>query len=419
MSNSRILKLSIQNFKRITGVEITPHGDVIALGGENEQGKSSVLDAIQAVLTGGKSIPGMPVRKGEEKAFVILETDEYTAKRVFRANGTSEITLQNKATGVKESSPQKILDTWASSVGFDPLAFMQMKPKEQLERLRQLVGLDFTQMDIERQRAFDNRTVANRDHKTALAQYEGMAHYPEAPATEQTVSDLVAKYQDAVAHNAKIEKYKQAAQTLFLEVEKLESDIAEIERKLEAMRAELVAKKEKQESARKWLASEKAIPIDTAPIQQSMSSIETINAHVRANAARAAKLVEVNKHKALADELTARIDAIDADKATQLANAKFPLPGLSFTGESVTYGGIPIEQASQAVKIKISVAIAVALNPKMRVMLVRDGAFLDKENLKLLADLAHEHQFQLWIERVGDGPEVTVVIQDGTVAETR
>jgi hypothetical protein len=424
--NNRIINLKVSNFKRISGVEITPHGDVVTLGGMNEQGKSSVLDAIQSVLSGKSAIPEMPVRLGEERSVVIVETDDYLAKRVFRPNGTSEITLQNKVTGAKEAAPQKILDTWASSVGFDPLAFMSMKPKDQLERLRQMVGLDFTEADAERQRAFDMRTIANRDHKAAQAQYDGMEHYPDAPAVEVTMSDLAAEFQAASEKNAAIAKTRDLAQEVFLKVEALQKNVGDIQSKIKALQEQLAqAEKDllveidRQEKAKAWLASDKAQAIDTAPIQQRMKEIEAVNAKVRASAARVAKYAEVEKHKALADNLSAKIEALDADKSAQLAAAKFPLHGLSFTGECVTFHGVPIAQASQAVKIKISVAIAVALNPKMRVMLIRDGAFLDAGNFKLLADLAHEYDFQMWIERVGDGPEVTVVIQDGTVSETR
>jgi len=417
--NNRIINLKVSNFKRVTGVEITPHGDVVTLGGMNEQGKSSVLDAIQSVLSGKSAIPEMPVRLGEERSVVIVETDDYLAKRVFRPNGTSEITLQNKVTGAKEAAPQKILDTWASSVGFDPLAFMGMKPKEQLERLRQMVGLDFTVADAERQRAFDMRTIANRDHKAAQAQYDGMEHYPDAPAVEVTASDLMAEFQAATAKNATIAKTREAAQVVFLRVESLQKQVESLREQLAKAEKDLLEELDRQEKAKAWLSSDKAQAIDTSPIQQRMKEIETTNAQVRANAARVAKYAEVEKHKTLADELSAKIEALDADKSAQLAAAKFPLHGLSFTGDCVTFHGVPIAQASQAVKIKISVAIAVALNPKMRVMLIRDGAFLDQDNFKLLADLAHEHDFQMWIERVGDGPEVTVVIQDGTVSETR
>ena len=59
--------------------------------------------------------------------------------------------------------------------------------------------------------------------------------------------------------------------------------------------------------------------------------------------------------------------------------------------------------------------MGLALNPKLKVLLIRDGSLLDEANLKMLCEMAQAADAQLWIERVGDGQEVSVVIEDGKV----
>jgi hypothetical protein len=114
--------------------------------------------------------------------------------------------------------------------------------------------------------------------------------------------------------------------------------------------------------------------------------------------------------------LTTGIEKVDAAKAQRLADAKFPVDGLSVTDTGVTWQGLPFEQASTAIRTRVSAAIGFALNPKLKILLVRNGNDLDGKNLQLLADIAKEHGGQVWIERIAGGNGLqTVVIEDGAV----
>ena len=77
--------------------------------------------------------------------------------------------------------------------------------------------------------------------------------------------------------------------------------------------------------------------------------------------------------------------------------------------------GHPLNQASGAEQLRAGVAIAMALNPKLRVIRVRDGNSLDSGGMRLLAEMAEEHGYQVWIERVDESGTVGFVIEDGEV----
>jgi hypothetical protein len=66
--------------------------------------------------------------------------------------------------------------------------------------------------------------------------------------------------------------------------------------------------------------------------------------------------------------------------------------------------------------IKISVAIGFALNPKLKILLIRDGSLLDDDNMKVVAEMAAAAGAQIWMERVGTDEHTSVVIEDGHVA---
>jgi hypothetical protein len=125
--------------------------------------------------------------------------------------------------------------------------------------------------------------------------------------------------------------------------------------------------------------------------------------------------VAVKNYTADATARTARIDAIDVEKATAIANAKMPIDGLSFADGVVLFQGVPLDQASGAQKLRVSAAIGAALNPRLRVMLARDATNLDSKSMRLLAEFAEEKDFQIWCERVDETGAVGVVIEDGHV----
>jgi hypothetical protein len=98
------------------------------------------------------------------------------------------------------------------------------------------------------------------------------------------------------------------------------------------------------------------------------------------------------------------------------ATAWFPVEGLGFNADGVTYQGRPFAQASSAEQLRVSVAPGMALNPSLRVMRIQDGSLLDSESLRLLTELATQHAMQCWIEVVDETGAVGVYIEDGTVA---
>jgi len=144
-----------------------------------------------------------------------------------------------------------------------------------------------------------------------------------------------------------------------------------------------------------------------------------VNARVRANARRAELAAELARRQAQADDLTAKIAEADTAKVAMLRNAEFPLEGLSLGDDGVTLHGIPFEQASSAEQLRASIAIGAALNPKLAVMLVRDGALLDQSSLAMLAEMADAAGIQLLVERVGEGDRMGVVIEDGAIVEAK
>ena len=158
---------------------------------------------------------------------------------------------------------------------------------------------------------------------------------------------------------------------------------------------------------------------DPQPIRDRIASADEINQKVRENRQWQQLFVQQKRAAVESEAMTAKLEAIDQAKAGMLATAQFPIEGLSFDEDGVTLNGIPFDQASSAEQLRTSVAMGLAMNPTIRVLLVRDASLLDEDGLRIITELAEENDAQVWLERVGAGPECSVVIEDGHVLESK
>lgn len=394
----KIIELSAENIKRLRAVDITPDAHLQVIAGRNAAGKSSVLDAIWLALGGGAASKSTskPIRDGETSARVRLDLGDLVVTRTWTGDKTT-LTVTSKE-GAKFSSPQKMLDDLIGRLSFDPLEFTRLSARDQVAALLDLVDLDIDIEAIasERQAAYDRRTEIGRQGK-ALGEIPAKV---DAPAQEVSASDLIGKIREA--------------QQLADDQDNETNELRIAEEKVAALKAEIEAWAPVTEMRAAKVKAHKPVP-NVEALESSLQSVEETNRAVRANAESRAKQAQ---HTALYEQyatLSDQISAIDHTKAKALAAAKFPVDGLGFDDDGVTYQGVPFSQASSAEQIRVSLAMAMALNPKLRVIRILDGSLLDADNLALIGEMAAEHDYQVWLEKVGDGDGIGVVIEDGSV----
>lgn len=402
----KIVDLKIQNIKRVRAVHITPNGDsTVILGGQNGAGKTSVLDAIQMALGGQRAIPADPVRHGAKRGSIVADLGDLVVERVIAKDGSSTLTVRD-ADGNRKRSPQTLLDELCSRIAFDPLAFLSMDPAKQNEQLRQLLGLDFSQLDAEHERCYAKRTDTSRDAKAARATAESLVVPPNTPGAMVVVTDLLAQLTAANEQAGKVREHARASDALTSELAELGREQARLDTALMQKRMQL-----------KQLERASPTPApDTAAISKQIASAEATNRHVHMRGQRDALEGKANALDAVVTSLTTRLDAIADEKATAIAACAFPVPGLALGQDGPTLDGVPLVQASAAQKLRVSVALGLAMNPRLKVLLVRDASLLDATSLALVAQMAADADAQVWLERVGDGDPTAVVIADGQVS---
>lgn len=397
---SKIIRLESTNYKRLKAVEIAPDpsGNLVIVAGKNGQGKTSILDSITAALGGvnAKTTP-KPIRDGEERAEIVLETEELIVTRKFTASG-STLTVKSQDGAVYPKGQAK-LDELLGKLSLDPLAFTQLSDKDQLKTLLELVDLPFdpTKLEAERKGIFDERAEVGRQGKAI----GDVTVDKSLPVDETSVSELLGKYRSAQQVNAQLDAALDEMEEASVRVNELEAQL-------------VLAKVRATAAAEALKASPDRVELDS--IQAQIDGAETTNAAIRANNEARNKANRQSELRAGYKELTEKIEALDKRKAEGLAAATFPIDGLGFDDSGVTYQGVPFKQASGAEQLRVSLSMAIALHPKLRVIRIADGSLLDSDNLALVEAVARENDFQVWIEMVGDGDGRGIVIEDGQLA---
>lgn len=423
-----IVSLKIENVKVVEAVEIRPDGNLVIIGGQNGQGKTTTLDCVSYAMGGKRSICDEPLRKGAESGSIEMDLGRFIVERTFDKNGTTKLVVRSHD-GAKYSSPQDLLDELNGQLGFDPLAFSRMEAKEQARMLRELLGIDTTMLDGERARIFDERTIINREGKALKARFLAMPHHPDAPETRVDTVELARQLEESTAseqvvldRSIELREMQEKWESVNNKQVEVGNKISELVMQIDGLKIESARLHEKAEDfgkanpvLEKKVEEAHAAVIDKQPLMKAIETAGETNQQISENAARAAVQTELNAKRAAAEKNFARLEEIDAEKTKLMAAVEFPVDDLGFNDSGVTYQGVPFDQASSAEQLRVSVAIGIAMNPKLRVMLLRDGSLLDENNMRLISEMAEKNKMQIWLERVGTGDEVSVVIENGKV----
>lgn len=430
-----IIELDIENVRRIEALAVAPDGTgLVQVTGPNGSGKSSVLDAIEYALRGGTA---PSVTKGKERARVVMDLGEIVVRRTWSAKG-SQLVVENKD-GARFGSPQDVLNRLLSKVAFDPLAFSRMDAKAQAAQLRELCGIDTTALDAKRQAAYEKRTEVARDAKKiegALALRHPIDPAAKRVSTEDMAAELTAAREadarrsearsrlegcarDVDAIEKRLTDVRQAEADVGSEIDRLKARLDELFRTREALQEKRSRFIEAQKKAQ---AAFDAAPAGGAGAQAILDRINqagAANAKVDYDDHTRTMQAELAALRAEAEGLTAAMAAIDAEKAAAMKNATMPIEGLELDPEAgiVTYRGLPLADASSAEQIGVSAAIGMALNPTIRVMMVREGSLMDEAHREALRAMATKAGVQVWYERVSDAEDATVTIIEARTSD--
>lgn len=419
----RVIALESQNVKRIKAVRIVPTGNVVQIAGRNGSGKTSVLDSIFYALAGKDALPARPVRRGESVATIKLDLGDVKVTRKIAPDRRTEVIVEAE-NGARFPSPQRMLDALLGALSFDPLTFANAEAKAQLETLRSLVKLevDVDQLDRLNEADYAVRTDWNRRAKSFTERVATVAEgVDESDVTPVDISLLTEAMAKAAEHNGEIERIRNSRTEQTQRRIDLARTIHELTEQIDALQ------KRREIAEQKLTATLTEIeqwgtlpePVDVRDLRRQIDDAQKDNARrefqSRQRLALAGAREQLREAETKSRELTERIDARKKLKTDAIAGAQMPVEGLSFGEGMVMFNGFPLDQASAAEKLRVSFAVAMAMNPKLKVVLIRDGSLLDEDSMALVEQMAEAHDYQVFVEIVRKDSPVGVVIEDGEV----
>ena len=410
----KINKLEIENVKRIRAVRIEPtKNGLTVIGGNNEQGKTSVLDAITWALGGDNYRPSSPKRSGAEIPTVI---------RITMSNGLL-VERKGKNSDLKVTDPtgkkggQQLLNEFVEALALNLPKFMEASGKEKANTLLRIIGvgdrlaeLEQKEKELYQERLYVGRTA---DQKKKFAKEQ--PYYPDAPDELVSPSELIKAQQEILARNGQ-------RQYWIREYENILNEMSILERKIEEYEAVLRRSKEqlKELDAQRIAAQKSPAELEmesTIELEENISKIDEINRLVRANLDKQKAEDDAKVYVNQYNELTEQIEDVRAQKTALLEGAELPLPGLSVEDGELTYNGQKWDGMSGAERLRVATAIVRKLNPECGFVLLDKLEQMDLRTLEEFGGWLEQEGLQAIATRVSTGDECSIIIEDGYVVK--
>lgn len=410
----KIAALEAENVKRIKAVALTPSPTGLTIvGGNNNQGKTSVLDALAWALGGEKFRPTAAVRDGA-LAPPHLKVVLSNGVVVERRGKNSSLTVTDP-TG--QRSGQQLLNAFVEPLALDLPRFMQASDKDKADTLLNIIGVGdaLTGLDREIKALYDRRTVIGQIGAQKRHAAEELTEYPDAPSEPVSAIELIQQQQEILLHNADNQRKRMKLAQLEEQEKQLGRRVQELSQELEMVEHQLTAVQQDVQDATKNVAQLQ--DESTAELEQSIRNVEEINRQVSANLAKSKAQDEAERYAQEYTALTEQIKAKRTARMDLLNGADLPLTGLGVEDGSLTYNGKHWQDMSGSDQLRVATAIVRRLNP--------DCGFVLLDKLEQM-DLATLAEFGSWLQaeglqaiatRVSTGGECQIIIEDGRVKD--
>lgn len=419
MEQIRINKLEIENVKRVKAVKLKPSDTGLTIiGGNNNQGKTSVLDAITWALGGNKYRPS----NAKNESSVIPPIIKLTMSNglvVERKGKNSDLKVIDPR---GEKAGQQLLDSFVEELALNLPKFMNQSSKEKANTLLQIIGVGdkLAELEQEEKEAYNQRhaigQIADQKEKYAKEQ----VYYTDAPQQLVSASDLIKRQQEILAKNGQNQIHRnnlkelEASQVLDKEkYEQITAKIEELTREKEGLGSLINSRAENIELAKKTV--EELQDESTAELEASIENIEQLNEKVRANLSKEKAEEDAQGYRDQYSKLSTIINDIRKKKTDLLNSANLPLEGLMVDDGELLYKGYKWDSMSGAEQLKVATAIVRKLNPDCGFVLMDKLEQMDLDTLKEFGQWLEQEGLQVIATRVSKGDECSIIIEDGHV----
>ena len=408
----KINKLEIENVKRVKAVTIEPTSNGLTiLGGNNNQGKTSVLDAIAWALGGNKYKPSKPARDGSMNP-PTLRLELSNGLIVERKGKNSDLKVTDPS---GQKAGQQLLDSFVEELALNLPKFIESSAKDKANTLLQIIGVGekLWELDRKEEQLYNERRtigqIADQKKKYAAEQPQ----YPEAPNELVSIADLIHEQQEILARNGENAKKRQNRENIV-------NSLHLSEARLKQLKEQLAQEEATHESLMSdYIAANKSIEdlVDesTEEIENSIANIEEINRKVRANLDKEKAEEDAKQYSSQYDNLSKQIQDVRDERTSLLDSADLPLPGLSVEDGELVFEGQKWDNMSGSQQLRVATAIVRKLKPECGFVLLDKLEQMDIPTLNEFGKWLESEGLQAIATRVSSGEECQIIIEDGYV----
>lgn len=409
----KINKLEIENVKRVKAVKIEPTANGLTIvGGKNNQGKTSVLDAIAWGLGGNKYRPSQATREGSvipphlhivlSNGLVVERKGKNSDLKIIDPNG--------------QKGGQQLLDSFVEELAINLPKFMNSTNKEKANILLQIIGVGNQLYELEKQEneLYNNRRTIGQiaDQKTKYAKEQ--PYFPDVPKELISISDLIQQQQAILARNG--ENQRKREKLSFIEQKHIQQqqEVERLKQQLAIAENALLQTSQDLEIAKKSALD--LLDESTSELESNIQEIDEINRKVRANLDKDKAETDAHEYHNQYNQLTVKIEEVRKQKSVLLQSANLPLEGLSVQDGELIYNGQKWDNMSGADQLKVSTAIVRKLKPNCGFILLDKLEQMDLDSLHEFGKWLEQEGLQAIATRVSTGEECSIIIEDGYVA---
>lgn len=408
----KIASLTTENVKRVKSVHIEPSPNGLTIiGGNNNNGKTSILDAIAWALGGNKYRPSKAQREGS----VVPPTINLKLSNgliVERKGKNSDLKVTDP-TGNKAG--QNLLDSFVEELAINLPKFINSSDKEKANTLLEIIGVgqQLYELECQEKEKYNMRRsigqIADQKEKFAKEQ----PFYPEAPKTLVSITDLITQQQDILAKNGENQRKRDMTDQLHRQATQLMAEIERQENTLANLKEQYQSVLRDYDVAQK--TSEQLQDESTEELEESIANIEAINIKVRANLDREKAEQDAAEYRTQYSSLTTEIESLRKQRMDLLQNADLPLEGLSVEDGELLYNGQRWDNMSGSQQLMVSTAIVRKLKPECGFVLIDKLEQMDMQTLNEFGAWLEQEGLQAIATRVSTGDECSIIIEDGYV----
>lgn len=461
----QLRKFELKNIKNIESFEHEFNGNVYFFKGDNEQGKTTLMNAIFSLLTG--KVGPNALKKGEKSGIIKGEFEGENGKYEVEIklseknpNGTISITKN----GLK-TTKKSFLQEAFNYKDFDASDFIQLSNtaegrRKQVDVVKSLLPeaakARIDEIDTSVAQAKETRKEHGINEKRIKALISSSPEFTEEElekyAAEMSVEEIIKKQSEIAVNNEKLKNFNerliQAKANLegfdaqkkneikaSSTVDSWETKIADLEKQAEVIQTQIKLAKESHKKAisedekkladavaEKELLAEKVKAGEAYAKKHKITSTDDLDKEINEAKEHNAKHAEVLAYKSNKEDLlqvstsvdkcNTKIEVLQLEKAKLIKSSNLPIDGLEIDEDGLKLNGVPFvkDAVSTSQEMEVAFAIITAMNKDTKMFRISRAESLGGKKMKAIIDFAKKNNLQGFMEIVV--PNETSLIVD-------